>query len=289
MSDSQKPAPEPRYPDIHHAGEARRLRMQGALVVDALGGSLLLCPLDTSRKGLRILDSATADGHFLTLVRSQLAHPESAELVGTDIATYPPLDLPDNITLTRQDILQPWPEKWEAHFDLVHQRTALAVTGGMERAVEAVRRFIGLIKPGGWIQLVDGTLTTGEIAEGDKAIVRLFKVLGQCVARRGMDIKLGVSTAEILRRAGEGLLQNLGERQGVSILGKGAASVELEEMGYEELKGIHSGCMAILRGMPEEERPMALEQVEGLLPDVLREAQAGECQMTWYAAWGQKI
>ncbi|KAL6901131.1 hypothetical protein GGI43DRAFT_433868 [Trichoderma evansii] len=288
MSDSQKIAPEPRYPDVRHAAEARRLQMQGALIADALGG-LILCPIDMSRTNLRILDSATADGHFLTLVRGQLDHPESAELIGTDIAAYPPLDLPDNITLEIQDILKPWPEKWEGHFDFVHQRTALAVTGGKERAVEAVRRLIGLTKPGGWIQVVDGALMIGEIAEGDKAIVKLFKLLGQVLVRVGMSIRLGVLTAEILKEAGEGLLHNLGERQGVSALGKGAASEELEEMGYAELTGIHRSFMLILEGMPEEERPMTLEQAEGLLPEILKEAQAGECEMTWYAAWGQKI
>ncbi|UKZ83280.1 hypothetical protein TrVFT333_011087 [Trichoderma virens FT-333] len=288
MSGPQKLAPEPRYPDVRHAAEARRLRIQGGLIADALSG-IILCPLDTSRPGLRILDSATADGHFLTLVRKQLAHQETAELIGTDIAAYPPLELPDNITLERQDILKPWPEKWEAHFDFVHQRTALAVTGSMERAVESVRRFIGLIKPGGWIQIVDGTLITGEMAEGDKAFAKLFKVLTQCMVGVGLDVTLGISTAEILKRAGDGLLRNIGEKQGVSPLGKGAASKELEEMGYEELRGIHSGCVLVLKGMSEEERPIALEEVEGLLPEILREAQAGECQMRWYAAWGQKI
>ncbi|KAL7936567.1 hypothetical protein V8C35DRAFT_332901 [Trichoderma chlorosporum] len=288
MSDSQKPAPEPRYPDIRHAAEARRLRSQGTLITEALGG-LVLCPLDTSRSDLRILDSATADGHFLTLLRDQLAHPESAELIGTDIAAYPPLDLPENITLERQNILKPWPEKWEAHFDFVHQRTALAVTGGMNQAIEAVRRLIELLKPGGWIQIVDGTLITGEIVEGDKAVVKLFKVLTQCVVRVGLDTTVGRSTADILKRAGEGLLKNIGEKQSVSPLGKGAVSKELEEMGYVELKGIHDGCVTMVKGMPKEERPMDLGQLESLLPEVLKEAQAGECEMTWYAAWGQKI
>ncbi|KAM0251444.1 hypothetical protein ACHAQJ_008195 [Trichoderma viride] len=280
---------EPKYPDYRHAAEARRLRMQGALVIDALGGNLVLCPLDLSHPGLRILDSATADGHFLTVIRGQLADPESAELVGTDIAPFPPLDLPDNITLAKQDILQPWPEKWEAYFDLVHQRNALSVTGGMEGAVAAVKRFIGLIKPGGWIQLVDGSVMTGELAEGDKAVVKLLKVTGWALTRLGLNPTLGASTAEILRRAGEGSLQNLGERQGVSALGKGAATAELEEMGYEQLRGLHNACMSLLKGMPQEERPITVENFEGLLTDLLREAREGDSQMTWYAAWGQKI
>ncbi|KAL6856543.1 hypothetical protein J3F83DRAFT_769709 [Trichoderma novae-zelandiae] len=276
MSTSQSQAPEPQYPGLHNAAEARRLRIQGSIVVDALGGSLILCPLDTSRKGLRILDSATADGHFLTLVRKQLAHPETAELVGTDIADYPPLDLPDNI-------------KWEAYFDFVHQRTALAITGDMDRAVDTVRRLIALLKPGGWIQLVDGCVMRGEIEEGDKPFAKLLKLIGLCTARLGMDTTLGGSTAEILKRAGEGVLRDMGERHGVSVLGKGAASKELEEMGYEEVKDIHGVAVRLLQNMPEEERPMTLEQVEKLGREVLREADAGECTMTWYAAWGQKI
>ena len=132
MSKSQNPAPDPQYPAPPDAAEARRLHAQGYIAVDALGGSLILCPLDTSRKNLRILDSATADGHFLTLVRKQLDDPETAELIGTDIADFPPLDLPNNITLVKQDFLKPWPEKWEAYFDFVHQRLALSIAGDMD-------------------------------------------------------------------------------------------------------------------------------------------------------------
>ncbi|KAL7823177.1 hypothetical protein V8C26DRAFT_435428 [Trichoderma gracile] len=289
MSQSQDQAPDPQYPDFHDAAEARRLRVQGHLAVNALGGNLILCPLDTSSKGLRILDSATADGHFLTLVREQLDHPETAELIGTDIAELPPLEMPSNITLTKQDILRPWPEKWEAYFDFVHQRTALSVTGDMERAVDAVRRLIALLKPGGWIQIVDTTLPLGEVEEGDKAFVKLLKLIAWSAARLGLNLTLSKSTTEILKRAGDGVLRNIGERQSVSILGKGADSKELEEMGYEELEGMHRAAIMHLQDMPEEERPMTFEELEMLWREVLREAEAGECSMPWYAAWGQKI
>lgn len=158
----------------------------------------------------------------------------------------------------------------------------------MEEAVAAVKRLIGLVKPGGWIQLVDGSVITGGLAAEDKAMVKLLKVTRQCLARVGLNATLGASAAEILKKAGDGLLQNLGQRQGISILGKGATSEELEEMGYEQLKGLHNACVSLLKGMPEEQRPMTLEQLQEFLPNLLREAQDGQSQMTWYAAWGQR-
>lgn len=42
--------------------EPARLRMQHEVIKDAMGGRLILAPVDMSRPGLRILDSATTDG-----------------------------------------------------------------------------------------------------------------------------------------------------------------------------------------------------------------------------------
>lgn len=44
-----------------HTAELQRLTDQHAIVTDALNG-LLLAPVDFSKPGLKILDSATADG-----------------------------------------------------------------------------------------------------------------------------------------------------------------------------------------------------------------------------------
>jgi hypothetical protein len=42
--------------------EVERLRLQHEVVKDAMGGKLIAAPIDLSVAGLRILDSATADG-----------------------------------------------------------------------------------------------------------------------------------------------------------------------------------------------------------------------------------
>lgn len=48
--------------------ETERLRMQHDVVKDAMGGRLVLAPIDLTMPGLRILDSATADGESNALL-----------------------------------------------------------------------------------------------------------------------------------------------------------------------------------------------------------------------------
>ena len=45
--------------------EVARLTLQHSVVKDAMGGKLLFAPLDLNKPGLRILDSACADGKFI--------------------------------------------------------------------------------------------------------------------------------------------------------------------------------------------------------------------------------
>lgn len=47
--------------DAGHTAEIKRLTDQHAIITDALNG-LLVAPIDLARPGLKILDSATADG-----------------------------------------------------------------------------------------------------------------------------------------------------------------------------------------------------------------------------------
>jgi hypothetical protein len=85
--------------------------------------------------------------------------------IGIDIKQeYFPLksEWPDNVHLQIQSITKPWPEEWAGSFDLVHQRFALPAAGKAGTR-EALRGLIGLVKPGGWIQLIeaDHSVVTG--------------------------------------------------------------------------------------------------------------------------------
>lgn len=100
--------------------------------------------------------------------------------MGTDLVPthFPEAEkLPDSLSLRIQSITEAWPEADKNSFDLVHQRTGLYTIGAGLRA--AVTGLAGLVKPGGWIQIVDADLT-GPEADADSPLgpaVHLIKSL----------------------------------------------------------------------------------------------------------------
>jgi SAM-dependent methyltransferase len=82
---------------------------------------------------------------------------------GTDIeASYFPNETPKNTSYHVQDITKPWPIDWNAKFDLIHQRLALVVPGSDDKTLKVLRSYVNLLKPGGWIQLVEVRQWTNE-------------------------------------------------------------------------------------------------------------------------------
>lgn len=78
------------------------------------------------------------------------------EFVGTDIdPSNFPASPPDRQTYQVQDINKPWPAEWKEKFDFVHQR--LALVGGGPNQQQVLESFGSLVKPGGWIQLIEAT------------------------------------------------------------------------------------------------------------------------------------
>jgi gliotoxin biosynthesis N-methyltransferase len=136
-----------------HVRELKRLADNHEVFKDAMGG-LLLAPVDFSKPGLRILDSATADGTWLRDLQSSTSTPNTA-YIGTDIeAELFPSEIPVGITLFAHDITKPWPVDWHNSFDLVHQRLGLAGSGP-HPIQDVVTNLVGLAKPGSWIELVE--------------------------------------------------------------------------------------------------------------------------------------
>ncbi|PVH82458.1 S-adenosyl-L-methionine-dependent methyltransferase [Cadophora sp. DSE1049] len=132
--------------------EIYRLTIQHEIFKSAYS-PLVLAPIDLSQPGLKILDSATADGLWLRDLQCNVATPHS--LVGTDInPNFFPRTPTDNITFQVQDITKPWPAELNGQFDLVHSRNGLACCGSFPVS-EAVENIVGLVKPRGWIQLVE--------------------------------------------------------------------------------------------------------------------------------------
>ncbi|KAH6657436.1 hypothetical protein BKA67DRAFT_555263 [Truncatella angustata] len=148
--------------------EAKRLRNQHDVIKDAMGG-LVLAPVDFSASPLKILDSATADGTWIRDLAA--AYPDvKHEFIGIDInpAEFP-AEPPGGTTYQVHDINKPWPEEWAGHFDFVHQRLVLVSAGA--RQEQALHSLGALVKPGGWIQVIEAT---NELPEGCGPVMHAF-------------------------------------------------------------------------------------------------------------------
>ncbi|KAF2098086.1 hypothetical protein NA57DRAFT_57252 [Rhizodiscina lignyota] len=137
--------------------ELERLDKTQAVVKAAMNDRLILAPLDLSKPDLCILDSATANGAWLRDISTHLKSPYA--LVGADIMTsFFPSKAPPHTALIKQDFQVPWPTALYETFDLVHQRAALARSRSIPPK-ECVSNLTALVKPGGWIQLMEMDLT----------------------------------------------------------------------------------------------------------------------------------
>jgi gliotoxin biosynthesis N-methyltransferase len=123
--------------------------------------------------------------------------------IGTDVT---PMFFPEkgssSISLSIQDIKEPWPEDWKNSFDLVHQRAALPAVGN-KGSLQVIRNLIHLVKPGGWIQLVEPDHSVVE-GRADRAF---FHLLGEIFATVGSDTDIAPRIEGWFYEAG---LQNVG-------------------------------------------------------------------------------
>lgn len=133
--------------------EAERLEMQHQVIWDA-NPMPLYAPIDISKGGFRILDQATGSGIWMRDMRATTSGAQNT-WVGTDIEdAWFPADTPADTTYHHQSMTEPWPKEWEGTFDLVHSRMALPGVG-TNPLEDTVKGLISLVKPGGWIQLVE--------------------------------------------------------------------------------------------------------------------------------------
>ena len=279
--------PKDKYPPVRTTSEARRLRAQHDLCTAAVGG-LILAPVDLTRPNLRVLDSGTADGYFLVDLYSKLpaSTRKSAELLGTDIASYPPpvdFELPASVKLSKQDMLESWPESWKRSFDLVCQRAAIPNAGNYETAVDVVRKLAELVKPGGYLQLVDGLMPTGEIKDGDPPSQQVFKIVGNALQSRGLHTNMGWRIGDMLEEAGVVEVQRV---QGPSRLGRGVDEA-LQEASDVWFSGFESTFTLGLEKSPTP--PISVAQWKKLSAEMRAEAEERGVDLTWYGAWGKVL
>lgn len=125
--------------------------------------------------------------------------PVGHQFYGTDInANEFPTDVPPGTTYQAQDITRPWPKDWEGQFDLVHQRLVLIAAGAQQK--EAVQSLGALVKPGGWIQLIEAPY---DLPDGCGPELHAFnEVMKAVFAHMGGDLDLAQRLPEWLEQDG---------------------------------------------------------------------------------------
>jgi SAM-dependent methyltransferase len=201
--------------------------------------------------------------------------------VGTDIADeYFPVDKPADTTYQHQSMTEPWPVEWTGSFDLVHSRLALPGIG-MHPLEEVVKNLIGLVKPGGWIQLVeihwDGWTVGPEGAIFMDATKSLFSLV-----TNGQGVDLLKKLVPILKEAG---LQNI--EHGLFPIRYGASADEhIRATTEASLFATAMGVSISTKQLPPISIPR--EKLDKMPQELLAEAKEQGSEIMMFALWAQK-
>ncbi|KAF9881766.1 methyltransferase [Colletotrichum karsti] len=181
--------------------EKARLGDQHEILLHAMRGRAILAPVDLSRPSLRILDSGAADGRWLTDLRSSIGG-DSHEYVGTDIdPSLYPSSPPEDVYFCNQSIRKPFPDEWQGTFDVVHQRLVMAAVAPPDSTItSATSNLAGLLRPGGWLQLVE--LDNECVNDNGPAMRRLLRYHQQNSAAGGLGPNLSVHLTRAMQDAG---------------------------------------------------------------------------------------
>jgi gliotoxin biosynthesis N-methyltransferase len=257
--------------------EVERLTYQHEVVKDYMG-SLVLAPLDLSQPNLHVLDSATADGLWLRDVATELAAPR--HLTGTDIvSSYFPEQTEPDTTLLIHSITTPWPERMHSSFDLVHQRLALPGCGTFPIR-QAVEMLVDLVKPGGWIQLIEAD-HSGPASEG-LAMKDAYRLIKELFKSMGVEDAYAQSLKGWLVEAG---LEDVHEKVLDVPLGKANAK---EDMGTKATRSVvlaTQGLVQVARGMPTS---FTSEELDNIVPNMEHELHNVGGIHRLYCVWGRR-
>ena len=90
------------------------------------------------------------------------------------------------MSLVAHDLTKPWPSDWHASFDLVHQRLALAAVGPNFSQQDAVANIAALVKPGGWIELVELDIDEPNSKDAGPALREFIQLLREIFTLVGL-------------------------------------------------------------------------------------------------------
>ncbi|KAF5863161.1 hypothetical protein ETB97_010506 [Aspergillus alliaceus] len=145
---SEKSGSRTKLTAVHRQEEAERLELQHQVFSKVFDNRLIFPPIPRPRK---VLDCGYGTASWA--IEAAERHPE-CEVIGLDIFPYMnPDEIPENLWLQVDDLNRPFTFP-PNHFDLVHSR--LLATGiNRDRWPSYIRDIKRVLKPGGWVQLVE--------------------------------------------------------------------------------------------------------------------------------------
>ncbi|KAK0193398.1 S-adenosyl-L-methionine-dependent methyltransferase [Armillaria mellea] len=191
----------PSSPDVHYvlpsdALEKQRLELQHALVRRALCDGKSVLPPIVLKPGDRVLDSATGSGAWALSLAEEV--PSSVSLTAIDIQSkILPESFPQNVEFLLHSVMD-LPSQWTDTFSLVNQRFLYGALTGPQWKV-ALGELHRVIAAGGWVQLVEGTVTSGDMGPFSMKIRNLWSAL---LTHRGLLIGIGNRLPDMLTQAG---------------------------------------------------------------------------------------
>lgn len=196
---------------------------------------------------LLLLTTYFTVGHWLADVASAL--PKNTSYIGTDIAAHLfPASPKPGFEFFEQSVVNSWPKEWHTSFDLVHQRLVLAACDPAS-AMRAVEALFSLVKPGGWIQLIEcdhsGGFTTEQKAQYP-ATVKFGDLVMKALAATGKSGQYGLSLRGWLRAAGA---VDVVETQLDCPVGSRAVTPVLKESTKNNLLSVVENLKAARKGM----------------------------------------
>ncbi|KAF2446672.1 hypothetical protein P171DRAFT_484000 [Karstenula rhodostoma CBS 690.94] len=275
---------DPTQPDFIMAenDEISRLSANHDIIKDSMpGGSLILPPIDFSASPRRILDSATANGLWLRDFASSVADSSNHTFIGCDIASADlPSEHPANFQYQTQDINEPWPPDFASSFDFVHQRL---VFGGYPDTKNIVQNLSALVKPGGWIQLIE----IEDKADPDDGpavqnYIQLMRDTFGAIGARFGDINKAKGW---LQEAG---FVNLQEKLIEIKYGARNPEADLARKGVQMNKQVATPLSKFAKTLPQEKMTLSHETLDSLPEDLSAELTERGGAVYLRAVWGQR-
>ncbi|RYN16101.1 hypothetical protein AA0115_g12559 [Alternaria tenuissima] len=200
--------------------------------------------------------------------------------IGTDIEdSYFPKESPNDTSNHHQHMTEPWPLQRQGTFHLVNSRMALPGVD-LSSLEDAVMNLVKLVKPGGWIQLVEmqwQDWDAGPVLQEFQQTMR--QLVGMVNNGQGVDMREDLTA--LVEEAGLTKVQHAI----IEVPAGVKAKEDLRELSLQSMFATASFATATLKKL----RPAELEaDIDSLPARLMEELRKTDGSYKLFAVWAQK-